>query len=171
MNLELTSSLRTDEKWEKREKFIEQLLKLDFTFKVAILKNPVKLSKDLEEVLKHLVIEENIRKIVLDGRKPKWYNQRLKKLLRDKGVSVKKIVTIRKNESSPGVRVADCLAGLVRTHFDNPDSLASKLYSKLKKANKVKFELTGYWHKKSPAESEASCTSYISARNILLQKQ
>lgn len=134
----------TDEKWAKREKFIEQLLKLDFTFKVAILKNPVKLSKDLEEILKHLVIEENIRKIVLDGRKPKWYNQRLKKLLRDKGVSVKKIVTVRKDESSPGIRVADCLAGLVRTHFDNPASLASNLYSKLKKANKVKFELTGY---------------------------
>ena len=141
----------TDEKWEKREKFIEQLLKLDFTFKVAILKNPVKLSKDLEEVLKHLVIEENIRKIVLDGKKPKWYNQRLKKLLRDKGVSVKKIVTVRKDESSPGVRVADCLAGLVRTSYDNPDSLASKLYNKLKKANKVRFELTGYSHKKSPA--------------------
>lgn len=141
----------TDEKWEKREKFIEQLLKLNFTFKVAILKNPIKLSKSLEEVLKHLVIEENIRKIILDGKKPKWYNQRLKKLLRDKGVSVKKIVTVRKDESSPGIRVADCLAGLVRTYYDNPDSLASKLYNKLKKANKVRFELTGYLYKKSPA--------------------
>lgn len=115
----------TDEKWQKRERFVEQLLKLDFTFKVAILKNPIRLSKNLEDALKHLVVEENIKKIVLDGRKPKWYNQKLKKLLRDKGVSVKKIITVRKDESSPGVRVADCLAGLIRNHYDNPETLAT----------------------------------------------
>ncbi|MDO8452817.1 MAG: DUF3800 domain-containing protein [bacterium] len=134
----------TDEKWEKREKFIEQLIKLDFFLKVAILKNPIRLSKSLEEALKHLVVEENIKKIVLDGRKPKWYSQGLKKVLRDKGVSVKKIVTVRKEESSPGVRVADCLAGLIRSYYDNPNNLSSRLYKKLKKTEKIKFELTTY---------------------------
>lgn len=134
----------TDEKWEKREKFVEQLLKLDFFLKVAILKNPIRLSRSLEEALKHLVVEENVKKIVLDGRKSKWYSQGLKKVLRDKGISVKKITTVRKEESSPGLRVADCLAGLIRNYYDNPTDLSSKLYKKLKKTEKIKFELTTY---------------------------
>lgn len=113
-------------------------------FKVAILKNPVKLAKSLEDALKHLVVEENVKKIMLDGRKPRWYNQKLKKVLRDKGVSVKKIVTVRKEESSPGIRVSDCLAGLVRSHYDKPESLASKWYNKLKKAGKIRLEITTY---------------------------
>lgn len=140
----------TDEKWEKREKFIEQIMKLDFFVKVAILKNPVKLAASLENALRHLVVEEDIKKIMLDGRKPRWYNQKLKKVLRDKGVSVKKIVTVRKDESSPGIRVSDCLAGLVRNHYNNPESLASKWYNKLKKANKIRLEITTY-PQKSPA--------------------
>ena len=134
----------TDESWEKREKFIQHLLKLDFTFKVAILKNPVKLSQSIEEALKHLVVEENIKKIVIDGRKPKWYSLKLKKILRDKEISVKKVVTIRKEESSPGIRVADCLAGLVRYYHDNPESIVKNWYNRFKKADKVKFELTEF---------------------------
>lgn len=140
----------TDEKWEKREKFIEQILKLDFFVKVAILKNPIKLSESLEDALRHLVIEEDIKKIMIDGRKPKWYNQKLKKVLRDKGVSVKKIVTARKDESSPGIRVSDCLAGLIRSNYDDPRSLAAKWYGKMKKADKIRLEITTY-PQKSPA--------------------
>lgn len=134
----------SDERWKTREAFMTKLLKLDFKLKVAILENPVKLSQSMEDALKHLVIEQNIRKIVIDGRKPKWYSQKIKKVLRDKGISVKKIVTIRKDESSPGVRVADCLAGLVRYYHDNPESMANQWYNKLKKNNKILFELTSF---------------------------
>lgn len=133
-----------DERWGKREKFIERLLKLDFTLKVAILKNPVQFSRSLEEALKHLVVEGNIRKIMIDGKKPKWYSQKLKKVLRDKGVSVKKVTMVRRDESSPGIRVADCLAGLIRYKYDNPRSEATIWYNKLKKADKIKFELRSF---------------------------
>lgn len=51
---------------------------------------------------------------MIDSRKPKWYSLKLKKVLRDKGISVKKVITVRKDESSPGIRVSDCLAGLFR---------------------------------------------------------
>lgn len=134
----------TDESWEIREKFIIKLLKLDFTLKVAILKNPVKMTKSLEEALKHLIVEPNLKKILIDGRKPRWYEQRLKRILRDEGVSVKKLKTVRKDESSPGLRVADCLAGLTRYCYDHTESEATALYGKLKKANKVTFELATY---------------------------
>lgn len=132
------------ERWRTREKFLEKLLTLDFTFKIAILENPVHLSKSMEDALSHLVVEKNIKKIVIDGRKPKWYTRELKKILRAKGVSVKKIVTVRKEQSSPGIRVSDCLAGLTRYYYENTDSIAKKWYNKLKKANKIRFELTTY---------------------------
>jgi len=134
----------SDEKWAKREKFLERLIKLDFTVKVAILDNPVKLSESLEKALMHLVIEGNIRKIMIDGRKPKWYSLKLKKVLRDKGISVKKVITVRKDESSPGIRVSDCLAGLFRYHYDNPESKASEWHKRLTKAKKIEFELTSH---------------------------
>jgi hypothetical protein len=134
----------SDEKWDKREKFLERLIKLDFTVKVAILDNPVKLSESLQKALRHLVIEEDIKKIMIDGRKPKWYSLRLKKVLRDKGISVKKVTTVRKDESSPGIRVSDCLAGLFRYYYDNPESRAAQWHNKLTKAKKVEFELTSH---------------------------
>lgn len=142
--LEIKNFHWKSERWSTREEFLGRLIKLNFILKVAILKNPVKLSKSLEDALRHLVVEQNIRKIVIDGRKPKWYSQKLKKVLRDKGVSVKKVVTIRKDESNPGIRVADCLAGLIRYYYDSPDSLAKKWYNRLKKTEKIKFELTSY---------------------------
>lgn len=134
----------SDENWPTKEAFLRKLLKLNFTLKVAILNNPVRLSKSLEEVMKHLVVEENIKKIMIDGRKPKWYEHRLKKILRDEGVSVKKIKTVRKEESSPGIRVADCLAGLSRYHFDHLESAAGDWYGKYKKAGKISFELSSF---------------------------
>ena len=134
----------TDESWQTRDKFLKRLLKLNFTLKVAVLKNPVKMTKSLEEALRHLVVEPNIKKIMIDGRKPRWYEQRLKKVLRDEGVSVKKLRTIRKDESSPGLRVADCLAGLIRYCYDNPKSEVERWHEKLKAANKISFELSSY---------------------------
>lgn len=58
--------------------------------------------------------------------------------------AVEKIVAVRKDESSPGIRVSDCLAGLIRYHYDNPESLAKQWYNKLKKTDRIKFELTTY---------------------------
>jgi hypothetical protein len=131
----------TDESWNTRKNFITQIMKTDFTLKVAILENPVKLSLSIEDALKHLVVEKKIQKITIDGRKPKWYMLKLKKILRDKGVSVKKVVTVRKDESSPGIRAADCFAGLVRYYHNKPTSLVKGCYEKLKRSNRIKFEL------------------------------
>ena len=40
------------------------------------------------------------------------------KSLKRQGISVKKLKTVN-DKSQPGVQVADCLAGLVRRHYDN----------------------------------------------------
>ena len=45
--------------WKVKEKFIEEVLKLNFKVKIAVVKNPIKTDKELEKVLAHLIIEKN----------------------------------------------------------------------------------------------------------------
>lgn len=113
--------------WKIRNKFFNRIKKLTFTLKVAVLRNPIKLDQALENVFSHLIIEKKIKKIIIDGEKPKRYLWRLKKILRDKGISVKKIKTTR-DDSSAGIRLADALAGLIRSYYDRPDGQAKKVY-------------------------------------------
>lgn len=100
-----------------REKFFEQLAKLEFTAKVALVRNPSLPDDDLERLLPHMLIEKNIHSITLDGEKPGWYTRKLKKILRDKGITTKKLKSAS-DESSAGIRVADAVAGLARAYYD-----------------------------------------------------
>lgn len=100
-----------------RQKFFERLAKLDFTAKVAIVRNPSFPDGDLERLLPHMLIEKNIHSIMLDGEKPVWYTRKLKKILRDKGITTKKLKSVD-DESSAGIRVADAVAGLARAYYD-----------------------------------------------------
>lgn len=109
--------------WKIRIKFLEKISKLPFTFKVAVFKNPIKFENELENALIHMVVERKIKKIIIDGKKPKRYALKLKKVLRDKGVSVRKVQTA-KDESSPGIRIADALSSLIRAYYDNPNGKA-----------------------------------------------
>ena len=119
--------------WAVKEKFLKEILKLDFQAKIAIVKNPVNSSAELEKVLLHTIVENNIRTIYIDGKKPKWYENKIKKVLRDKGVSIKKLKTVRSSQCA-GARLADMVAGLARSYFDKKSSeKLDKYYKKLKK--------------------------------------
>jgi hypothetical protein len=113
--------------WKIREQFIERISKLDFMFKVAILKNPVYLPEAFGAILAKLMTEQNITKVTIDGKQPKWFERRIKWNLRSRGVSVKKLRMVN-DISSPGLRLADALAGLIRSYYDNPSTLNKKLY-------------------------------------------
>jgi len=119
--------------WKVKEKFIKEILKLNFKVKIAVVKNPIKTDKELEKVLTHLIIEKKIKCIYIDGKKPKWYERKIKKTLRDKGISTKKLRTVKSSQNA-GVRVADMVAGLSRSYFDkkNLDRI-SKYYRRLQK--------------------------------------
>lgn len=117
--------------WEVRREFFRVISGLDFLIKVAIIRNPINLGKELEEVLLHLIIEKNIKQIVIDGKKSRRYERKLKKILRDKGISTKKLRTVR-DESFAGIRLADAIAGAVRYYYDNPESQAKELFNKIK---------------------------------------
>lgn len=119
--------------WDIKEKFIVEALKLNFTVKIAVIKNPIKPEKELEKVLDHTIIEKEIKEIYIDGKKPKWYERKIKFILRNKDISLRKLKTI-KDEQSAGIRLADMVAGLSRSFYDkkNPERF-NKYYKKLEK--------------------------------------
>lgn len=126
-----------DAGWEVRSKFIKEIVSLDFRFKVAVFKNPAHSEKMIEAVFSQLITDNNISKILIDGKKPRWYEHKMKKVLRDRGVAVKKLKTVR-SVSDYGIQMADALAGLVRYSYDNPkEKLAGELLNKLKRKDKV----------------------------------
>lgn len=130
-----------EERWQVRNKFLTEIIKLDFTLKVAVFENPVHPEKMFEYVFSHLITEKDIKRIFIDGKKPRWYEQRLKKILRDRAISVKTLKTVR-SESSLGIQMADCLAGLIRRYYESPEEQDPKRwYNKLKKDKKLVIEM------------------------------
>ena len=136
---EIESNLRLDKfhwkntPWKIKEGFIKETLKLDFSAKVAVAKNPVNPQIKLEECLTHMIVEKNIKNIFIDGKKPKWYERKIKKILREKNITTKKLRSVN-DEQCAGVRLADMVAGLTRSYFDkkNIDRIF-KYYAKLEK--------------------------------------
>lgn len=119
--------------WKTKKEFMDLALSLDFNVKIAIVKNPVRPDWELEKVLSHTIIEKDIKKIFIDGKKPKWYERKIKHILRDKNISVKKLKTVT-DQQSAGIRLADMIAGLTRSYFDkkNPKRF-NKYYKRLEK--------------------------------------
>lgn len=116
--------------WKFKEKFIQKALKLNFKVKIAIIKNPVNPAKELERILSHMAIEKRISCIYIDGKKPKWYELKIKKVLRDKGVSASKVKMV-KDDQVACVRLADMVAGLSRSHFDEKNEKRLRNYYKM----------------------------------------
>jgi hypothetical protein len=112
--------------WQMRKMFVEAIAKGNFKVKVAYITNPIILNKALIEALRHLIVERNINKIFIDGDKPKVYNRQLKKVLRDKGTTVRKIRSVN-DESYPIIRIADAVAGLLRSYNDSPMGKSASL--------------------------------------------
>ncbi|MEK7504379.1 MAG: DUF3800 domain-containing protein [Patescibacteria group bacterium] len=126
-----------DHGWKVRKKFFEAIASLDYLFKVAIFENPTNQVKMMEIVFQHLITEKNIRSIFIDCKKPKWYEQDLKRVLRAKGITVKKLKTVRKETSYFGVQLADALAGLIRYSKDNPGPDVKEMILSLKRGKKL----------------------------------
>lgn len=107
--------------WNVRKRFVKMICRQDFTAKIALIRNPFLASHGYEYALKHLVVEHNIKWLIIDGKKGKSYARKLKKVLRDKGISVKKLKTAN-DEAYPALRVADAFAGIVRYRDEFPDN-------------------------------------------------
>jgi len=108
-------------KWEIRQNFINKICKNEFSVKIALIKNPFKSNSAYEYALEHLIIEKNMTNIIIDGKKSKRYEKKFKKILRDKGISIKKLKT-GNDEGYPALRVADAIAGTIRYYNEKPNN-------------------------------------------------
>lgn len=126
--------------WKLRAAFVKDVAKLPFTARAAIIKNPIHPVQSLEQALLSLLIEKKFSALFIDGKKPRWVALKLKKALRDKGLSVKKIKTVQQS-SSPCIRLADAFAGLIRAYFENPSGKAQLLWRRVHK--KITTQLLG----------------------------
>lgn len=113
--------------WPFRRDFIKGLNKFDFSIRLVQLNNPTKLNDAMAETLPYIISEQNIECLFIDGKKPKQYERMLKKVLRDKNITIKKIKTVN-DTAYPSIRVADAVAGAVRYHLDNPTREATKIF-------------------------------------------
>ncbi len=104
--------------WEVRRKFAESISKENFSIQVALLNNPFRESTSYEYALRHLLVEQDISALIIDGKKNKQYERKIKKVLRDKGVSVRKLRTVN-DRAYPALRIADLVAGIVRNKYEN----------------------------------------------------
>lgn len=119
--------------WHVKEQFLDKILNLNFKVKVAVVKNPVDPAQELERVLSHMLIEKGVAHIFIDGKKPKWQERKIKKILRDKAISIKKLSTTS-DRSESGIRFADMVAGLTRWYFDGKNlKKIEKYYQRLQK--------------------------------------
>lgn len=118
--------------WTIRRDFILACANLPFTFKYVVAKNPVNSTKELFHSITSLLVERDVDKIFIDGKQPKWYERQIKKTLRDSGISVRQLKTVR-DQAVPAIRLADALAGLIRLYFDNPQGLAQELFNRIKR--------------------------------------
>lgn len=150
-DLRLSSFHWAEHGWKVRQNFINKILDLEFTYKIALFENPTNINLMYETVFQHLITEGSIKKIYIDGKKQKWYERKLKKILRDKEVKISKLKSVRKESTESGLQLADALAGLSRYSLDNPyenDALA--LIKKLRKCKKV-FGEYKFYDIKNPA--------------------
>ena len=88
-------------------------------------------------MISNLLTETKLTTIFIDGKKSRRYERRMKKVLRDKGISTKKLKTVN-DEGYAGIRVADALAGLFRAyHDDKSHAMVGKWYVRIRKKKKI----------------------------------
>ncbi|HZM64578.1 MAG TPA: DUF3800 domain-containing protein [Candidatus Saccharimonadales bacterium] len=122
--------------WPFRRDFVNGLAALDFSIRLIQLPNPVKLDQALAETLPYVIPEKRVERLFIDGKKHKQYVRTLKKILRDKNITAKKIKTVN-DDAYPTIRIADAVAGVVRYYLDNPNKEAAKLYKAIE--SKIEF--------------------------------
>ncbi len=126
--------------WKVKKEFMEEALRFEFIAKIAVVDNPVDPAQELERALLHMIVERDIRNIYIDGKKPKWYERKIKKILRDKGLPVRNLKTVNSSQY-PGIRLADLVAGLTRAYFDDKNrQRIESYYKRLRKKTVVLIE-------------------------------
>ena len=123
--------------WKSRLKFAKRIANLNFSCRVSIYINPINQENALEKFISEIVsIEDGILKIIIDGKKGDRYIHKLKKSLKSKNVTINRLLFV--DDKSEGlIRLADFIAGLVRSHVDNQNTDNTYMFNVLKHKIKI----------------------------------
>lgn len=136
-NLKILYIHWSDMSWKIRLKVAGHIKNMDFICKVIVYKNPIIQERILEDFLpKAIEIEDNLFKIVIDGNKGKDYELKLKRLLKEKVLKSHKVIFMN-DKNEPLVRLADFMAGLLRSLTDNKNKENEYIYKLLKHKIKI----------------------------------
>lgn len=121
----------TEMPWKLRIKFAEKIKDLDFQVKAIVYENPILPDKALKFSLLKFVKGNNVKNIFIDGKKNKGYEKELKGLLIKRSVKIYglKIVDDRKESL---IRLADFIAGLIRSYINTSDKDSDYMFNLLK---------------------------------------
>ncbi len=126
--------------WKVRKQFIETICRESFMVKIALLNNPVTESSDYEKAFVSMITENDIGMIIIDGKKSRKYERRIKKLFTYKMISMRKLRTVN-DHGYPALRVADAIAGLIRYTNEQPNVIvATQLYRLIQKKISIIIE-------------------------------
>ncbi len=93
----------------------------------------------MENVFNRLLkSENNIFKIIIDGESSKKYENKLKAVLKNKGIKVYKIKFVN-DKNDPLLRLADYMAGLIRSYFDKKNKDNTYIYDLLRHKIKIPY--------------------------------
>jgi hypothetical protein len=102
-----------------RLKVAKKLNNVDFVCTYVLYSNPILQNIALENVLIQLLKpKDGIPKIVIDGESSKKYENNLKSVLKNRGIKVYSIKFTNDKKYSI-LRLADFMAGLIRSYFDD----------------------------------------------------
>ena len=120
-----------------RLKLAQKLKNIDFTYTYIMYDNPISQEKALENVLTELLkSNDKIFKITIDGENVTKYEKYLKKMLKMRRIKVYKL-KILNDKKEPLVRIADFMAGLIRSYFDSKNKDNIYMYKLLKQKVKI----------------------------------
>jgi hypothetical protein len=123
--------------WKLRVRFAEHIKNMDFVCKVIIYKNPIDQELTLKSFLFEILrIEDNIFKIVIDGKKSEEYQLRLKRILKNRGFRFYKIIFMD-DKKEPLIRLADFVVGSFRSNLDDKNSYNNYIYGLLRHKIKI----------------------------------
>ena len=118
-----------DMSWSTRATAFNTIKTLPFEFRIAVINNPAATTMTITaQTLGSLLAAQDreVSAIYIDGRKPHIYETRLKKTLRDAGITTRKLKTVN-DGAYPGIQLADSIAGLYRHQLDKPSRESARL--------------------------------------------
>lgn len=136
-DLKISYTHWVDMPWKLRIRFAEKIRYLDFNCKIVVYKNPINQKIMLENfLLKVLSSNDNIVNLIIDGKKSKSYENKLKNLLNIRGVKVYKVKSLD-DKKEPILRLADFVAGLNRSFIDDRNDFNTNMNYLLKYKTKT----------------------------------